>query len=315
MLAHYIRSQLILSGLAMAVYVIGLNILRVPYATVLGVGSGIAEFIPTACLLISAVLIVVVALGAGVHSPGRFDRFPGRVAYDPGLRHRSTDHGRAPGTASFTHLVRHPDRSRGGRSDRRLPLHTGHGDHPHLLATLARLQQTETGGRDGSRAPARSRGGERGELVRRTGLVPPGVHAGCRGDRPGRRYRNARAWTPSRQPVWRPAVRNLKLGDSTLTRDRHTGSALRPSLIVQIEQAAGGAEGSGVSRQHLAFDLRQVFPHGRMAAKSPMQLVLHDVVHPGLHLLLADALPPAIFPEQCRVLADKLPQAGQCLPG
>lgn len=65
MLAHYIRSQLILATLAMAAYIVGLNVLRVPYATILGVIAGVGEFIPMVGPLISSLLILGVALGAG----------------------------------------------------------------------------------------------------------------------------------------------------------------------------------------------------------------------------------------------------------
>jgi predicted PurR-regulated permease PerM len=65
MLAHYIRAQLLLAVLAMAAYVAGLNLLRVPYATILGVISGGWEFIPMVGPLISFFLILGVALGAG----------------------------------------------------------------------------------------------------------------------------------------------------------------------------------------------------------------------------------------------------------
>lgn len=49
----------------MAAYVAGLNLLRVPYATVLGVISGFLEFIPIIGPLISSILITGVALGSG----------------------------------------------------------------------------------------------------------------------------------------------------------------------------------------------------------------------------------------------------------
>jgi predicted PurR-regulated permease PerM len=65
MLAHYIRAQMILAALAMAVYIAGLNVLRVPYGTILGVIAGFWEFIPIVGPLISFLLITGVALGAG----------------------------------------------------------------------------------------------------------------------------------------------------------------------------------------------------------------------------------------------------------
>jgi predicted PurR-regulated permease PerM len=65
MLAHYIRAQLVLAALAMIAYVAGLNLLRVPYATILGVIGGVWEFIPTVGPLISFLLFFGVALGSG----------------------------------------------------------------------------------------------------------------------------------------------------------------------------------------------------------------------------------------------------------
>jgi predicted PurR-regulated permease PerM len=65
MLAHYIRAQLTLAALAMAVYVGGLTALRVPYGFILGIIAGFWEFIPIVGPLISFFLIVGVALGAG----------------------------------------------------------------------------------------------------------------------------------------------------------------------------------------------------------------------------------------------------------
>jgi predicted PurR-regulated permease PerM len=61
MLAHYIRSQLILAGLSLVVYMIVLAILRVPYASVLGFLAGAMEFIPVVGPLVGAVAILVVA--------------------------------------------------------------------------------------------------------------------------------------------------------------------------------------------------------------------------------------------------------------
>jgi predicted PurR-regulated permease PerM len=65
MLAKYIRAQMLLAALAMAAYVAGLNLLRVPYGTILGVIGGFWEFIPTVGPLISALLMLCVGLGAG----------------------------------------------------------------------------------------------------------------------------------------------------------------------------------------------------------------------------------------------------------
>jgi predicted PurR-regulated permease PerM len=65
MLAHYIRAQLTLAALAMAVYIVGLTALRVPYGFILGIIGGFWEFIPIVGPLISFLLIIGVALGAG----------------------------------------------------------------------------------------------------------------------------------------------------------------------------------------------------------------------------------------------------------
>ncbi len=61
MLAHYIRSQLILAGLSLVVYMTVLAILRVPYASVLGSLAGVMEFIPVVGPLVGAAAILVVA--------------------------------------------------------------------------------------------------------------------------------------------------------------------------------------------------------------------------------------------------------------
>jgi len=61
MLAHYIRSQLILAGLSLVVYMIVLAILRVPYASVLGSIAGVMEFIPVVGPLVGGTAILVVA--------------------------------------------------------------------------------------------------------------------------------------------------------------------------------------------------------------------------------------------------------------
>ena len=61
MLAGYIRAQLLLAGLSLAVYTGVLLLLRVPYAAVLGVIAGIAEFVPVVGPLVAAVSIFGVA--------------------------------------------------------------------------------------------------------------------------------------------------------------------------------------------------------------------------------------------------------------
>jgi predicted PurR-regulated permease PerM len=67
MLAHYIRSQLILAGLSLVVYMVVLSLLQVPYAFVLGPIAGIMEFIPVVGPLAGAVAILSVAFLANYH--------------------------------------------------------------------------------------------------------------------------------------------------------------------------------------------------------------------------------------------------------
>jgi predicted PurR-regulated permease PerM len=61
MLAHFIRSQLILAGLSLVVYMSVLATLRVPYASVLGSLAGAMEFIPVVGPFLGAVAILGVA--------------------------------------------------------------------------------------------------------------------------------------------------------------------------------------------------------------------------------------------------------------
>jgi predicted PurR-regulated permease PerM len=62
MLAHFIRAQLILAALTLAVYSAFLGLLRVPNAPVLGTVGGVLEFIPVVGPLAAAVIIVAVSL-------------------------------------------------------------------------------------------------------------------------------------------------------------------------------------------------------------------------------------------------------------
>src|SRR5580658_29525 len=62
MLAHFIRAQLILAVLTLAIYSGGLGLMRVPYALVLGTLGGLLEFIPVVGPLVAAVVIVTVSL-------------------------------------------------------------------------------------------------------------------------------------------------------------------------------------------------------------------------------------------------------------
>ncbi len=65
MLARYIRAQLIISVLALVVYTLFLNLMRVPYAFAIGAVGGVLEFIPVIGPAITAVLIVGVAFLSG----------------------------------------------------------------------------------------------------------------------------------------------------------------------------------------------------------------------------------------------------------
>jgi predicted PurR-regulated permease PerM len=61
MLAGYIRAQLTLAALSLVVYTAGLLILRVPFAVILGVFAGVAEFVPVVGPLAAAFSIFSVA--------------------------------------------------------------------------------------------------------------------------------------------------------------------------------------------------------------------------------------------------------------
>ena len=65
MLAHFIRAQLTLAALSLAMYSGGLGLMRVPYALVLGTVGGLLEFIPVVGPLVASVVIVGVALLMG----------------------------------------------------------------------------------------------------------------------------------------------------------------------------------------------------------------------------------------------------------
>jgi len=67
MLAHYIRSQVILAGLSLVAYMAVLSLLRVPYAAVLGSVAGVMEFIPVVGPALAAVAILGVAFLANYH--------------------------------------------------------------------------------------------------------------------------------------------------------------------------------------------------------------------------------------------------------
>ena len=61
MLASYIRAQLVLAGISLVAYTVMLSILRVPYAFVLGVFGGLAEFVPVVGPLVTAACILGVS--------------------------------------------------------------------------------------------------------------------------------------------------------------------------------------------------------------------------------------------------------------
>jgi predicted PurR-regulated permease PerM len=65
MVGHYIRSQLILSVLAMVVITVALSLMHVPYAVALGPAAGALEFIPVVGPVVGGVVIFGVAFLAG----------------------------------------------------------------------------------------------------------------------------------------------------------------------------------------------------------------------------------------------------------
>jgi predicted PurR-regulated permease PerM len=67
MLASYIRAQLTLAVLSLVVYIIVLEILRVPYAIVLGTLGGMMEFIPMVGPLVAAIMILGISFIASYH--------------------------------------------------------------------------------------------------------------------------------------------------------------------------------------------------------------------------------------------------------
>lgn len=65
MLAHFIRAQMLLAGLAMGVITLALWLMRVPYALALGPAAGALEFIPVVGPAIGGLLVMGVAFMAG----------------------------------------------------------------------------------------------------------------------------------------------------------------------------------------------------------------------------------------------------------
>lgn len=66
-LASYIRAQLTLAVISLVVYILVLEILRVPYAIVLGTLGGMMEFIPVVGPLVAASMILGIAFIANYH--------------------------------------------------------------------------------------------------------------------------------------------------------------------------------------------------------------------------------------------------------
>ncbi|MGH9418049.1 MAG: AI-2E family transporter [Terriglobales bacterium] len=60
-LANYIRGQIILTGLALVVYLAGFELMRLPYAVALGVLGGLLEFIPMLGPLLAYIIIFATA--------------------------------------------------------------------------------------------------------------------------------------------------------------------------------------------------------------------------------------------------------------
>jgi predicted PurR-regulated permease PerM len=65
MLAHFIRAQLTLAALSLVVYIAFLEIMRMPYALLLGTAGGVMEFIPVVGPLTAAALMMGIALLTG----------------------------------------------------------------------------------------------------------------------------------------------------------------------------------------------------------------------------------------------------------
>ena len=65
MLAHFVRSQILLAILSLVVYTTGLTLMGMPYALVLGFAGGILEFIPVVGWITTAAAILVVATLVG----------------------------------------------------------------------------------------------------------------------------------------------------------------------------------------------------------------------------------------------------------
>src|SRR6185312_8609065 len=58
MLAHFIRTQLLLAALSVVVYMGGLWLMQVPFALALGSIAGVMEFVPIVGPLVGAIAIV-----------------------------------------------------------------------------------------------------------------------------------------------------------------------------------------------------------------------------------------------------------------
>ncbi|HET9407139.1 MAG TPA: AI-2E family transporter [Candidatus Sulfotelmatobacter sp.] len=67
MLAHFIRAQLMLAALSLAIYSVSLYLMKVPYWLVLGTIGGLLEFVPVIGPLAAAVIILGFSLLLGYH--------------------------------------------------------------------------------------------------------------------------------------------------------------------------------------------------------------------------------------------------------
>ena len=139
MLAHFIRAQLILAGVSLVAYSVGLSALRFPYALVLGVAAGAMEFIPVVGPLVAALAIFFVGfLTAYPHLWALILFFAcWRVVQDYVVSPRVM--GRNPRVASSG-----SNRSGAhGRRTRRcvgcVPFDPGRCNHPHRLGALAEI--------------------------------------------------------------------------------------------------------------------------------------------------------------------------------
>ncbi len=139
MLAHFIRSQLILAGLTLGMYSAVLSIMGMPYALVLGTLGGLLEFIPVIGPLVAALRHRRRILVGRLPSLALADNFSGRMAADSGLRYLTAHHGSECGTTSFGGNFRSDGGGRGCRDLRSFSFHSSDGEPAHCLPALAAL--------------------------------------------------------------------------------------------------------------------------------------------------------------------------------